>query len=118
MKCWIRFGACRKLWGGMTETADSGGLRFFSGLEELILVTAKKKRDRLFDVYDEDYDSMCAERLDTEELIQDCRKDFRGYFEWEREVDERCKVPNVVVRHGRCRRLDRWYIGRLEGWEE
>jgi hypothetical protein len=111
MKCWVLFGQPRHLLYGQGTHPDRGGLRFFCGLRELILVTASKRGDERFDLTDDDGN---PKRLNTTETIEECQRDFKGYFEWEKKFNSICNVPEIVVRQGREKRNDRWYMGRLE----
>jgi hypothetical protein len=124
MKCWVLFGSPReRLWGrnywnhgpfGGQLHADRGGLRFFHGLKELILVTSVNE-----DVGDyergnyELYADHHAIRLEDEGVIEECHHDFKKYFEYERGLNNDCNIPQILVQQGKQKR-DRWYMGWLE----
>ena len=123
MQGWIKFGTQRRsLYGhGNFMEPDRGGLRFFHGLEELILVGDTKilgsvnylgilnHPGTLLALPPEDI----IFTLDTEERIEEYVQAFKRFFEWEREKSPRCKIPEIVVKQGRNPRMDRWYFGRL-----
>jgi hypothetical protein len=120
---WIKFGTQRRsLYGhGNFVEPDRGGLRFFHGLEELVLVSDTKilgsanylgilnHPDTLLALPPEDI----IFTLDTEDRIEEYVQAFRRFFEWEREECPDCKVPDIVVKQERNPRGDRWYLGRL-----
>jgi hypothetical protein len=87
--------------------ANYGGLRFFRGLKELIVVAGTVH-------------PYTAERLEpiTSAQIEQCQQDFKEYFEWERRRSPMCKIPEVIVRREKNPRQDRWYLGRLDDWFE
>jgi hypothetical protein len=123
MQGWIKFGTPRRsLYGhGNFLEPDRGGLRFFHGLKELILVSDTKilgsvnylgilnHPGTLLSLPPDDI----IFTLDTEERIEEYQQAFRDFFDWEREKTPRCKIPEVIVRQGRNPRQDRWYLGRL-----
>ena len=123
MQGWIKFGRPRRsLYGhGSILEPDRGGLRFFHGLEELILVSKSKilgsanylgilnHPNTLVSVPPDDV----IFTLDTQERIGEYLQAFKDFFAWEREKSPNCKIPEIVVKQGRNLRQDRWYLGRL-----
>lgn len=123
MQGWIKFGSPRRsLYGhGSFVEPDRGGLRFFHGLEELMLVSDTKilgstnslgvlNHPATLLSLPPDYIILT---LDTDERIAEYVEAFRKFFDWEREKSPRCKIPEIVVKQRKNPRQDRWYLGRL-----
>jgi len=121
MQGWIKFGLPRRSLyghGGYLEP-DRGGLRFFHGLEELILVANTHVPEKLIFVGNamhQDLNTPPDEvvfKLDDGWMVEEYQNAFRGFFGWEKEQSPSCKIPEVVVKQGKNPRHDRWYLGRL-----
>ena len=123
LQCWIKFGLQRRsLYGhGNFVEPDRGGLRFFHGIMELILIGDTKilGSENYLGILNHPSTLLALPpddiifTLDTEERIEEYVHAFRQFFRWEKEKTPECQIPEILVKQQKNRRNDRWYLRRL-----